>query len=124
NFTTTEKYRVIHQNGPIIFNPVDLDLFSPAGAPARFPSGRIRIACASWSVNRNKGTWQIGRLAAEHPDIDFVLCGRFEGIPARANVIRLGHLSRADLARTLQACDLFLNLSEHDPAPNVVVEAL
>ena len=123
-YSTTAKYRVIHQDGPIIFNPVDLGLFAPDGPERPFPPGRIRVACASWSVNRRKGTWQIADLARLHPDVDFVLCGRFEGIPIADNIVRLGHVSRVELARTLRGCDVFLNLSEHDPAPNVVIEAL
>jgi glycosyltransferase involved in cell wall biosynthesis len=78
----------------------------------------------SWSTNQRKGTRDIDRLAADHADVDFVLCGRFEGLKLRSNVIHLGHGSRSDVATALRSCDAFLNLSENDPAPNVVIEAL
>src|SRR5262249_31361572 len=66
----------------------------------------------------------IDQLAARHADVDFVLCGRFEGLQLRDNLIHLGHAARGDIARALRSCDAFLNLSENDPAPNVVIEAL
>ena len=118
-----EKFRVIAQDGPVIYNPVDLDRFTPRGARRDF-SGRVRVVNTAWSTNRLKGTWQIDRLALENPDVDFVLCGRYEGVGDHANVHRLGHLGRDDLATALRSCDAFLNLSENDPCPNVVTEAL
>ena len=123
-YSVREKYPVIAQDGPIIYNPVDLKLFTPVGPRLDLPGGRPRIACASWSTNRLKGTWLIDRLAERHPDMVFVLCGRFDAVRDRDNVVRLGHLSRDAMATALRSCDLFLNLSENDPCPNVVLEAL
>lgn len=122
-YSTTTKFHVIAQDGPVIYNPVDIALFTPGG-PCRDWGPPPRIACASWSVNRKKGTWQVDELAAAHPDVEFVLCGRFEGITDRPNVRQLGHLDRGAMADALRSCDLFLNLSENDPCPNVVLEAL
>jgi glycosyltransferase involved in cell wall biosynthesis len=124
-YSTREKYKVVVEDGPVIFNPVDLDLFTPEGPPYPLPhTSGVRIGAASWSVNRGKGTWQIDALAEQHPDMTFVLAGRFDAVATRDNVVRLGHLPRADMARFLRSCDLFLNLSENDPCPNVVIEAL
>lgn len=123
-YSSTQKYRVIHQDGPVIYNPVDIDLFTPNGPRLDLPSGRIRVANASWSTNRKKGTWQIDRLARENPDVDFVLCGRYDEIALQPNIHMLGHLDRQEMAIALRSCDLFLNLSENDPCPNVVLEAL
>jgi glycosyltransferase involved in cell wall biosynthesis len=122
--STREKFLVISQNGPVIYNPVDVARFAPEGTRRELPQGRPLVACASWSVNRRKGTWQIEELAAHHPEVVFVLCGRFDAVTERPNVIRLGHLTREDMAATLRSCDMFLNLSENDPCPNVVLEAL
>jgi glycosyltransferase involved in cell wall biosynthesis len=122
--STTTKFRVVTQDGPVIHNPVDLTLFNPDGAKLRTAAGRPAVACASWSTNRGKGTRDVDRLAAAHPDVDFVLCGRFEGLQLRPNLIHLGHASRSEMALALRSCDVFLNLSEHDPAPNVVIEAM
>lgn len=124
-YSTREKFKVLSQDGPVIYNPVDLDAFRPDGPSRTLPPAHgPRIACASWSVNRMKGTWQIDELAAAHPDWQFVLCGRFDAISARPNIVVLGRLSHQDLAGAFRACDLFLNLSENDPCPNVVIEAL
>jgi glycosyltransferase involved in cell wall biosynthesis len=122
-FSTTTKFRVVTQDGPVIYNPVDVERFSPEGPRRQLPEGP-RVACASWSINRKKGTWQIDELARAHPGVHFVLCGRFEGVCATTNVHLLGHLDREGIARALRSCDVFLNLSENDPCPNVVLEAL
>lgn len=123
-FSTRQKFRIISHDGPVIYNPVDVDLFSPKGPRLPLPSNRPLVASASWSVNRRKGTWQIDELAVRHPNVTFVLCGRFDGVVERPNVIRLGHLPREKMAEALRSCDVFLNLSENDPCPNVVLEAL
>jgi glycosyltransferase involved in cell wall biosynthesis len=39
-------------------------------------------------------------------------------------VIHLGHLGRLELASALRSCDAFVNLSENEACPNVVLEAL
>ena len=121
--STREKFRVIAADGPVIFNPVDTTLFTPDGPRLELPPAP-RVACASWSVNRRKGTWQIDQLAAAHPHVLFVLCGRFDGVGERPNVTQLGHLSHQRLAEVFRSCDVFLNLSENDPCPNVVLEAM
>lgn len=122
--STREKFKVIAQDGPIIYNPVDIELFRPEGPRLELPAGPPKVACAAWSTNRGKGTWMIDRLAVAHPNVCFVLCGRFDAVEPRANVVRLGHVSRDHMAQALRSCDVFLNLSENDPCPNVVLEAL
>ena len=123
----TEKFRIIANDGPVIYNPVDVATFAPDGDRAPWAGERrfrARIASVAWSTNRRKGTWRIDDLAAAHPDLEFVLGGRFEGIAERPNVRRLGHLTRSALAAALRSCDLFLDLSENEACPNVVLEAL
>lgn len=123
-YSATEKYKVIAQDGVIIYNPVDTEQFTPDGPRLPLPPGRARVASAAFSTNPMKGTWRIDELAAANPDVDFVLPGRFEGIQARANVHLVGHVSHAEMSVALRSCDVFLNLSENDPCPNVVTEAL
>jgi glycosyltransferase involved in cell wall biosynthesis len=124
-YSTTQKVKVIAADGPIIHNPVDLELFRPEGSRLVLPAvASLRIACVAWSLNRNKGTWLIDQLADAHPECLFVLCGRFAGSSHRPNVIQLGHLGRLELATALRSCDAFVNLSENDPCPNVVLEAM
>jgi len=122
--STRVKFPVVAQDGPVIYNPVDIDRFRPDGPKRPLPQGMPRIACASWSTNRNKGTWLIDEIAARNPGALFVLGGRFEGLSDRPNILQLGHLDRDGMASALRSCDVFLNLSENDPCPNVVLEAL
>jgi glycosyltransferase involved in cell wall biosynthesis len=121
-FSVKEKHRIISQDGPIIYNPVDVDLFIPRG---RSPGQRRpRVVNVAFSTNRKKGSWLIDSLARAHPDIDFVLCGRFEGVESLPNVNLTGVLDRETLAGVLRSCDVFLSLAENDSCPNVVLEAL
>ena len=123
-YSTREKFKVVAQDGPVIYNPVDVIRFRPDGVTLDLPAGQPRVACAAWSMNRRKGTWLVGELAEAHPAVRFVLCGRFDGTVDRPNVVRLGHLDRDGMATALRSCDAFLNLSENDPCPNVVLEAM
>ena len=122
-FSTRQKFKVIQQDGPIIYNAVDITTFRPEGERIAL-SGHIRVCSASWSTGRWKGTWQIPQLAQQNPDVIFVLCGRYPEVPDLPNVQYLGHLDYPDLARAMRSCSVFLNLSENDPCPNVVIQAL
>jgi glycosyltransferase involved in cell wall biosynthesis len=123
-YSTREKYRVIAQDGPVIYNPVDTTRFCPGAAGDSPPGARLRVASASFSTNPMKGLAEVGDFADDHQDVDFVLCGPIDGIRPRANLHRHGHLDRQTIAEILRSCDVFLNLSENDPCPNVVLEAL
>lgn len=122
-FSTTEKYKVITQDGPVIYNPVNISRFNPEGKTLDLP-GDVRVCNASFSKNPRKGTWKIGTLAEENPDITFVLCGRYPNLPDHDNIELMGHLDREEMAQTMRSCDVFLHLAENDPCPNVVTEAL
>ena len=122
-FSTTQKFRLIRQSGPVIYNPVDVDLFHPNSAPHHLQKP-IRICNASFSLGKKKGTWQIGDLACRNPDITFVLCGRYPPLPDLPNIELLGHLDRPALAAAMRSCHLFMHLAENDPCPNVVLEGL
>ena len=121
--STTEKYRVIQQDGPVIYNPVDTRTFCP-GETASLRDGRPQVCNASHSDNPKKGTWMIGDLARANPDVDFILCGHYPPLPELPNIRLCGRLGREDLARTLRSCHAFVHLAENDPCPNVVLEAL
>jgi len=125
--STTQKYRLISRDGPVIHNPVDVVRFSPDGPveQATFVNPAApTIACVSFSSNPRKGTGRIAELAAAVPDANFVLCGNFPDMPDRANVVRLGYVPRERLPLVLRGCDLYVHLAENDPCPNVVLEAL
>jgi glycosyltransferase involved in cell wall biosynthesis len=121
--STRQKFRVISQDGPVIYNPVDTELFRPAGSDGDRQAA-VRVCNASFSTNRLKGTWQIGELARRSPKVEFVLCGRYPDLPNLPNISHMGHLDRADLAATMRACDVFLSLAQKESCPNVVLEAL
>jgi glycosyltransferase involved in cell wall biosynthesis len=125
-FSTREKFPVIPRDGPVIYNPVDLVRFAPQGPSydLPIPGGRVRLVNVSFSTNRKKGTWRIDELAASHPDLHFVLCGRYAAVAARPNVTPCGHVDRDTLSRVLRSCDLFLDLTENEACPNVVLEAM
>jgi glycosyltransferase involved in cell wall biosynthesis len=122
-YSTTQKFKVIHQDGPVIYNPVNIQMFYPDYSQPR-SKDKMKIGNASFSTARKKGTWKIGRLAQQNPDVTFVLCGRYPDLPDLSNIHLLGHLGRTELASAMRACDLFLHLAENDPCPNVVLEAL
>ena len=122
-YSTREKYPVIKRDGPIIFNPVDLDVFNPNGERKKYPR-RTQVACVTWSTNAFKGLAQIYAVAKQHPDIDFVLCGSFEDAPDLANIHKLGLLTRKDLAIALRSCQVLLTFSKNEACPNHVLEAL
>ena len=122
-FSTRRKYKVIPGNGPVIFNPVDCELFHP-GTDMLPPGQNTRVCSISFSTNPKKGTWHIGALAEANSDVEFVLCGHFPKLPDLSNIVLMGHLSPVDLAEVLRSCHIFLHLAENDPCPNVVIEAL
>ncbi|MDH4138783.1 MAG: hypothetical protein OEW09_19030, partial [Anaerolineae bacterium] len=96
-YSAREKYKVIAQDGPVIYNPVDMQMFRPDGS--RLPlEGEIRVCNASFSTNVKKGTWQIGNLAKANSDVDFILCGQYPQLPDLPNIHLLGHLSHEELS--------------------------
>lgn len=122
-FSTRQKFKVILGDGPVIHNPVDTEMFNPQGE--RWPiRGRVRVCNAAWSTNPRKGTWQIPQLARRNPETIFVLCGRYSVTPPLPNVHYFGHLNHVELARVMRSCDVFLDLSENECCPNVVLQAL
>ena len=100
-----------------------VEVFKPKGKKFRI-EGKVRVCNACWSLNNKKGTWKIPKLAKENPDVTFVLCGRYPEVPNLPNVIYFGHLNYPDLASVMRSCDIFLNLSENDPCPNVVLQGI
>lgn len=121
-YSVREKYRIIAQDGPIVYNPVDVDLFKPLD---QLPENRHpRVVSVTFSTNPKKGASLIDTLARSHPDIEFVLCGRHAIVGDRPNVRLMGVLDRETLAGVLRTCDVFLSVTENDSCPNVVLEAL
>ena len=128
-FATTEKFRVISKDGPIIYNPVDLTHFFPeqlaSKSGKRLPPGeRPRVCNVSFSTNPKKGTWRFAELAQAHPEVDFILCGNYPPMPTLPNIRLMGRLDRVALAETLRNCHLFAHWAENEACPNVVTEAL
>lgn len=122
-YSTTQKFKVISQDGPVIYNPVDTKLFSPEGEKLNFPY-RVRVYHATFSTNPKKGIREVYEVAQGNPDIDFILCGRYEDLPQIPNIHFLGHLGREELAQVIRSCTLLVSFSENEACPNVVLEAL
>lgn len=122
-YATREKFQVIHQDGPIIYNPVDLSIFNPQGT-RRNLTGTYRVVSVSWSTNALKGASEIYASAQENPAVHFYLCGNFLDVPELMNIHNLGVLDRGDLAEVMRSCDVLLTFSENEACPNHVLEAL
>lgn len=122
-FSTRELFPVIGQDGPVIHNPVDLNIFTPEGDQQTLP-GIDRVACVTWSTNPYKGRERIYEVAKRNPSVDFVLCGSFDDAPPLGNIHRLGLLDRASLAQVLRSCHVLLTFSRNEACPNHVLEAL
>ena len=122
-YATREKFGVIEQDGPTIYNPVDIKRFHPDGPRVEL-AGKIRIAFVTYSKNPKKGAAEAFRLIHEHRSVQFILIGRYEDPPLVPNVTLVGHVDWAVLPDYLRSCDFFLMLSENETCPNVVLEAM
>lgn len=122
-YATTQKFKVIQQDGPVIFNPVDVAKFTPFGPSHDLPY-RIKVCHVTFSTNPRKGSALLYAAAQLNPDVDFVLCGRYNALPGLPNVHFLGSMEQDRLAEVYRACDVFATFSENEACPNVVLEAL
>ncbi|MBI3159815.1 MAG: glycosyltransferase family 4 protein [Chloroflexi bacterium] len=122
-YATREKHSIISQDGPVIWNPVDLETFNPEG-PARDYPQEVCVAAVSWSANPRKGAASLYACAEQNPDIGFALCGNFPDAPRLPNLHLLGVLGRADLAVALRGAAALLTFSQNEACPNHVLEAL
>jgi len=120
---TKIKYPIIQQDGPIIHNPVDVNLFRPANSQAQ--AARIsKIISVTWSTNHLKGAHKIYSVAQANPKVDFLLCGNYPDAPDLPNIRRLDQLDRLELAEALRSAQVLLTFSENEACPNHVLEAL
>lgn len=123
--STMRKYKIIGLDGETIYNPVDTEHYTPNGTRLDLPpTGKLRVVSAIWSPNRRKGGWRVPLLAQANPDLEFIFIGRAPFKSAPPNVRCLGLMDHYQLAAALRSGDLFLNLSENDPCPNIVLEAM
>jgi glycosyltransferase involved in cell wall biosynthesis len=122
-YSTRIKFPVIAQDGPVIYNPVDVNTFTPDGPRHNFPEP-YQIAVVSWSTNPKKGATKIYEVAQNNPSIQFLLCGNYKNAPALSNLLQMGVLNRIALAVILRSCQAMLTFSENEACPNHVLEAL
>lgn len=124
-YSTRLKFPIIGHDGPVIHNPVDLQLFRPDGKGVTLPVHEgPRVCAVTWSTNPRKGAPSLYRLALALPHVQFVLCGRFEGAPAAPNIVMTGVLEAPEVAAVMRSCDALATFSENEACPNVVLEAL
>jgi len=123
-YSTREKFHVIPNDGPVIHNPVDLELFNPAGSKRTLQGYQYFVACVTWSANPMKGAASIYEVATDNPNTGFVLCGQYPDAPDLPNIIRLGVLNHVDLAEALRSCHVMLTFSQNEACPNHVIQGL
>lgn len=114
------------QDGPVIYNPVDTELFTPEG-PRRDLSTESgpHVAVVSWSTNPLKGAEAVYRIALATPNVYFRLFGRFEHVPRTNNICAIhGSVPHAALPFELRSCDALLTMSQYEACPNHVLEAM
>lgn len=114
---------IIHQDGPVVHNPVDVERFRPDGETVPL-AGRHRIAHVTFSTNSRKGAADLYRVALAHPDLDFHLVGKYENPPLAPNIHLAGHLTWDHLPAVLRSCHYMVIFSEKETCPNVVLEAM
>ncbi|HEC21799.1 MAG TPA: glycosyltransferase [Chloroflexi bacterium] len=122
--STREKFPVIGSDGPVIHNAVDVEHFSPQGERADLPGEGARLGYVTYSTNPMKGWRDVYTLAGQHPDLTFILIGRYESPPDLPNLHVLGPVPHEELPRMLRACDVFLAFQRNEACPNVVLEAM
>ena len=123
--STMQKFHIIGLDGPTIYNPVDVEAFTPDGDvhPDIAQIDGPRVLTAIWSPNPRKGAWRVPMLARANPDVHFVFIGQTAFDDSPPNLHRFGAMDHAQLAAAMRSSDVFLNLSENDPCPNIVIEA-
>jgi glycosyltransferase involved in cell wall biosynthesis len=121
---TYQRRGLMQQDGPIIYNPVDLTHFHPQDPrEENWPPHPTRLISLSWSNNPMKGNWRIPLLAQQYPQVEFVLVGgHLEHVPA--NVRLLPATPHADLPHLLRSASAYLSLIRNDACPNVILEAM
>ncbi len=122
-YATREKYKIISNDGPVIYNAVDTDIFAPEGKKEDL-AGRTKLAYVSYSTNPKKGAAALYAIVKQNPDLEFYLIGRYEDPPSLSNLHILGLMNNGQLAAALRSCHIFLFLSENEACPNVVLEAM
>jgi glycosyltransferase involved in cell wall biosynthesis len=122
--STREKFPVIGADGPVIPNPVDVDLFSPQGERADLPGRGPRLVYVTHSTNPMKGWGDVYALAEGHHNLSFILVGNYDDPPDLPNLHLLGVVAHDELPRVLRACDVSLAFQRNEACPNVVLEAM
>jgi glycosyltransferase involved in cell wall biosynthesis len=123
-FATTKKFNVIFNDGPIIHNPIDTNIFKP-NQKKMIPVKPL-IAYVTFSTNQKKGIREFLSIAQKNPDLHFIMIGNCpdELKKEAKNVEFTGLLTRVELAEKLSECHYFLFFSKNEACPNVVLEAM
>ena len=110
-------------NYSIIYNGVDGNRFNMEGKnfwDGKFP---LKIFSSNWSSNIHKGYRTIADFSEEmRVKSEFV--GNWNESTPKKKVNVLPPQKQEQLAQLYKAHDVFLHPAEHDPCPNVVVEAM
>lgn len=107
----------------VIINAPDTSVFFTTSRPVGV-HGKTRLIATSWSANRKKG-FDVYIFLDEHLDFDkydFTFVGNAPG--EFKHVKHIKPEGSGELARLLQAHDIFITASENDPCSNSLIEAL
>ena len=123
-YATKRKRKIISNDGPVIHNPVDLQVFRPSDFSPLRDARPISLCHTVHSTNPMKGVANVYSVAAACPDVEFVLCGTYRNIPKLPNVSVRERVSHRDLADIYRSCHAYVTFTENDACPNTVIEAL
>jgi len=88
-------------------------------------SEKVKLVCTSWSINKNKG-FGFYKFLDDNLDFNkytFTYIGNDPGIKFN-NIKKVGPLNSIDLAKKIQAHDIFLTASKYECCSNSLLEAM
>jgi len=116
----------------IVYNGVDLALFSPEGEAKRVAEGTVLLCLLAtfWRESEILPVLEaFDHIRAEHEDARLVVVGRFTRqvghIPeSRPDVDWLGQVPHSELPAIYRGAELMLSSKLRSPCPNAVIEAM
>jgi len=122
-----------NNDGMVIYNGVDTDLFNPNGDKVPKDSSKTIYLCVQHSSNSCKRFEEVkhifSRLWQDNKNIELWLVGRFNGQEYNYNFIdgekvrEFGIVNKSEIAKIMRTADVLIYPSYADSCPNVVLEA-
>ena len=122
-----------NNDGMVIYNGVDTDLFNPNGDKIAKDRSKTIYLCVQHSSNSCKRFEEVkhifSRLWQDNKNIELWLVGRFNGQEYNYNFIdgekvrEFGIVNKSEIAKIMRTADVLIYPSYADSCPNVVLEA-